>query len=165
MRATNQALGGRAAAGVANHAHGFDEIADMAGIVTYRRRFDIDVLFAARRLVQMQDAPGLAVSPAIPQGAGFASLVAWHREMVGHLITESANRRLAAAEFLRVGLVGGDDAVIGIHDDAWLGKRVEEGHQFMQVAGRWVGHSISRFGRKCHKRHRLRRVNCRHYWH
>ena len=65
-RATDQALRRRPAAGLANDTHGLDEVDDLPRVVADRRRFDIDVLLAARRVVKMQDAlrrPGVETLP------------------------------------------------------------------------------------------------------
>ena len=141
-RTSNQPLRRRPAAGMAHHAHRFDEIADAAGIVAHRRCFDIDMLLAARRLMQMQHAPAMPIFAGAQQGAGFAGLVAGRVEAVRDLVAKPADHRPATPELARVGGIGGDDAIAVVHDDARLGEAVKKRYQFVQLVGR-AGYHVS----------------------
>ena len=126
-RAPDQPLRRRPRTGLTDNAHGFDEIDDLPLIVTNRRRFDIDVLFAARRVMQVQDALRCAGIETLPQGAGFAGLITGHIEMMRNLVTETAGNWLATGKLAEVSSVGGDDPVIRIHHDAGFGQPVKKG--------------------------------------
>ena len=149
-RATDQPLRRRPAAGLANNAHGLDEVGDSPRGVADRRRFDGNMLLAARRVVQVQDALRLAIFQALLERAGLASLVAGHGEMMRDLVALAASQGFAIAKFADVGGVGGNNAVIGIHHDARLGQAIEKGNQFAEEMGGHVNFVfIARF--------------CRHY--
>jgi len=131
-RAPDQALRRRPAARLTNDPHGFDEIGDFPLIVTDRRRLDIDMLFATRRMVQMQHAlrrPGLE---ALLEGAGLPGLIARHVEMMRHLVAEAPGHRLPSRKLPQIGRIGGHNPVIGIHHDARLGQAVEKGKQLTE---------------------------------
>ena len=134
-RTPDQALRGRPAAGLADDTHGFDEIDDLSLIVANRRRFDIDMLFAARRVMQVQDALRRPVLEALLERARLAGLVAGHVEMMRDLVTIAPGNLLAGPELPGVGGICRDDPVTRIHDDARLGQAVEEGKQLTEEMG------------------------------
>ncbi len=117
----------RPAAGLANDAHGFDEVDDLPLIIANRRRLDIDMFLAARRVMQVENALRRAGFKTLPERTGFASLVTRHIEMVRNLVTQAPGNRLAAGKLTQIGGIRGDNAVIRIHHNARLGQAVQEG--------------------------------------
>ena len=131
-RTPDQALRGCPAAGLADDAHGFDEIDDLPLIVANRRRLDVDMLLAARRVMQVQDALRRPVLEALLERACFAGLVAGHVEVMRDLVAIAPGNLLAGPELPGVSGICRDDPVIRIHHDARLGQAVEEGKQFTE---------------------------------
>lgn len=64
------------AAGLANDAHGFDKVGNPPLIIANRRRLDIDMLLAARGVMQVQHALLGAGIKALAQRAEFTALIA-----------------------------------------------------------------------------------------
>jgi len=138
-RPADQALRRGPAARLADDAHGLDEIGDLPAIVADRRRLDIHMLVAARRVVQMQHALWLPGFQALLQRAGFTRLIAGHRKMMRYLVAAAPDDLPAAAELADIGGIGSDDPVLGIHHDSWLGQAIEEGKQFAEKMRSHVG--------------------------
>jgi hypothetical protein len=90
------------------------------------------MLLAARRVVQVQHALRRTGFEALLERAGLAGLVAGHAEVMRDLVAGPAGDRALIAELAKVGGVGGDDPVIEVHHDTWLGQAVEERNQFAQ---------------------------------
>ena len=65
-----------------DHAHGLNEEGHFALLVANRCRRHIDVLFAARCVMQMQDTVHLPALLTHPQWTGLAGLVAGHVEVM-----------------------------------------------------------------------------------
>jgi hypothetical protein len=137
----------RLSGGLFDHLHGLDEIQQLPVLAANRCRLHGHMLLAARRVMQVQHAPGLTALLTQTQWTGFARLITGHGEVVGDLITVTAGHWMILAEFAAVGPVGGNDAVARIHDDAGLGLAVEEGEQL----GQGIGHrNHVRMPLKCH---------------
>ena len=77
-RTSDQPLPGRKSSRLIHANHLLDEIGDFSTAIADRREFNIDVLLAARCVVQVQDTLQLPRFKASCQRASFAGLIAWH---------------------------------------------------------------------------------------
>ena len=81
-RAANQPVRGDPAARVAHGLERFDEVTDAPVAIPDRRRLDIDMLLAARGVVEVQHALRRTGGLAVSEGTGFAGLIAGHLDAV-----------------------------------------------------------------------------------
>ncbi len=107
----------------------FHEVLELALCIQQGQQLHVHVLLAARRLVDVQHAFALAGGQRLLQRTLLAGLVAGHRiamrhpEAVGHLV------RGDGTEAVEVALVGGQDPVVGRHQDGGTVIQVQHGRQ------------------------------------
>ncbi|MNV77420.1 hypothetical protein D3C71_1708350 [compost metagenome] len=116
----------------------------MAARVTQRHQLDLHIVFAARRVVQVQHTLALPAQHGAGQRAGLARLVAGHRRVVRHLVAGAPDHWRTLSELAPVGCVGGHDAVLAVEQDVGLGQGVEVGSEFGQRGAAAMGGQWSR---------------------
>jgi hypothetical protein len=130
--APNQALRMGLSMGHLQGLHAFHEEGLFAVGIAQRRQLDIDVFLALGRVVQVQYSFALARFTRLYQGAGLACLVARHMEMVRHLVAGAPHDATLGAELAPIRRIGGQDAVLRVEQDVWLGQALQVGNQFGQ---------------------------------
>jgi hypothetical protein len=133
--AADQSLRLRLVVGVLDRLHALDIAREGAGRIEERRELDVDVMLAARAVVQVQHALALARQARARQRAGLAGLVARLAVAVRDLVAGAADEFGVSAMQLAVGGVGGDDAVLRIAQDMRLGQAVEKTGE---IGWRWL---------------------------
>jgi hypothetical protein len=94
-----------------------DEQRRLAARIAQRIHVHLHVLLAARRVVHVQYSLVVAGLRGLSARARFAGLVAGHGIAVRHLVAVAAEHLASGGERFPVGLVGRDDAVVGVDHD------------------------------------------------
>ena len=125
-RTPDQTLRRRPATGLANDTHGFDEIGDLPGAIPNRRSLDIDMLLAARGVMQMQDTLRRAGLQTQLQRTRLTGLIAGHIKVMGNLVTAASGDAFPGTKLADIRCICRNDPVIGVHHDARLRQAIEE---------------------------------------